>query len=189
MPTRWGFNALIGLLVILTGLLAWRGMTPEPARDASPARLDPEITAHAQGVNLTATDETGALSYRLNALSARYYQQPDLWQLEAPRWRLTQDEGAPWLGQANRGRVWGDATRADLRGDVVLRREENSGTTRLETTLMHLEIPERYAHTDQAVTLIGPDFQVNAMGARAWLDEERIKLLNDARGQHDAIDE
>ena len=189
MPARWGINVVIGLLVILTGLLAWRGMAPEPSGDGSPARLDPEITAHAQVLTLTATDETGALSYRVNAQSARYYQQPDLWQLETPRWHLAQDEGTPWVGEANRGRVWDDATRADLRGDVVLERKEDTGTTRLETTFMHLEIPERYAETDRAVSLVGPDFQVTSQGARAWLDEERIELLNDARGRHGASDE
>ena len=188
MRARWRVNAVIGLLVMLAVLLAWRGMAPKPTSDETPARLDPEITAHAEGLTLTGTDETGALAYRLSAQSARYYQQPDLWQLESPHWRLAQNEGAPWVGQATHGRIWDDATRANLRGDVMLTREDDAGASRLETTFIQLEIPEQYAETDQAVTLVGPDFQVNAGGARVWLDQERIELLDNARGQHDATE-
>lgn len=189
MRRRWGLFVALALGVILTAILGWRLADQGTPSEAGTDTLDPEITAHARTITLTATDERGDTSYRLRAKTARYYEQPDLWQLELPRWRLPQRDGAPWTGEADRGRAWADATRADLRGNVVMEQTDDTGTTRLETPFMHLKVPERYAETDRAVTLVGPNYRVSGQGARAWLDESRIELTNEARGRHDAIDD
>lgn len=189
MRRRWGLVVAVALLAILSAILGWQLAAPDAPTEARTSALDPEITAHAQTLTLTATDAQGEESYRLRAQTARYYEQPDLWQLETPRWRLQQRDGAPWTGQAERGRAWASETRADLRGNVVMEQTDNTGTTRLETPFLHLEVPERYAETDRAVTLIGPNYRVNGQGARAWFDQERIELTNEARGRHDAIDD
>ena len=73
-----------------------------------------------------------------------------------------------------------------LTGDVVMEYQRPSGMTRLTTTLLELDVPARYAETDRAVTLTQPDARIDAVGARAWLDERRIELLENVRGHYDA---
>ena len=178
--------AIAGLAGVLALLLGWQLVfrpAPEPADDAGPT---PSLAAYARSVVMTATGADGEMAWRVRSPAARYYDDADFWQLDAPRWRVASATGAPWRGRAEHGRSWAGESRARLQGNVVMQRRRPAGLTRLETERIELHIPQRYAETDRPVTLRGPGYRIRAVGARAWLDEERVELLDNARGRYDA---
>ena len=187
MRERWRPIAALGVLLALVLLLTWRG-GGEPDKRTAREAVGPTLTAYARDVALFATDAAGNPAWQLLAPQAAEYGTVGLWQLQAPRWRLYPDTGAPWQGTAERGRAWADGGRIELRGDVTMRRATAGGMTRLQTTFLQLQTAERYAHTPAPVTLIGPDYRIDARGAEAWLDAQRIELLNEVRGRH-ALDD
>ena len=177
---------ILALAIVLTALIGWRiadRAAEEPVAASAPA---PALAAYAREVVLTTTDRDGEVAWRVTTPAARYYDNEGFWQLDAPRWRLAARQGAPWTGRADHGRSWADHTRARLQGDVVMQRQRPSGVTRLETRRIDLDIPARYAETAQPVRLTGPDYRIQGTGARAWLDEQRIVLPENARGQYNA---
>ncbi|MEX0385486.1 LPS export ABC transporter periplasmic protein LptC [Spiribacter onubensis] len=167
-------------------LLVWQLFIQQDEVGSPDKTAGPALTAYARAIEITATDIDGRVAWQIRSPAARFYDNEDFWQLDAPEWHVTTETGPPWLGEAVRGRSWADETRARLTGDVVMRRLGPDGETRLETQRLDLQIPERYAETDQAVTLVGPGYRVEGIGARAWLDEERIQLLENTRGRYDA---
>jgi len=186
IPGNW-LGGLV-LVALALGLILFRDMHQDDQPPAAEAPMGPEITSHARGITMTSTNESGEVAWRMSAAEAWYYDEPDLWVLDQPRWQLYDEPDPPWVGRARRGRAWDDTNRADLIDDVVMWRRTAEGLTRLETPFMHLRLPEHYAETDEPVTLIGPDYQVDSIGANAWLREDRIELLEDARGRY-ALDD
>ena len=177
---------MIGLALVVIALISWRMAGREEAEPASAAGPAPALTAYAREVVVTTTDADGRVVWRITTPAARYYDGEGFWQLDSPAWQLTGREGPPWTGHADHGRSWAGHSRARLEGDVVMRRDAPAGVTRLETQRIDLDIPARYAETDQPVTLTGPDYRIEGQGALAWLDEQRIVLPDNARGQYHA---
>lgn len=175
-----------GLAVMLAAVLGWQLFIQQDTERVSEPGPSPSLAAYARDVVLTTTDSDGQVAWRVNTPAARYYDDEDFWQLDSPRWRLSTADGPPWRGQAEHGRSWANETRARLQGDVVMTRQRPAGTLRLETRRIDLDIPARFAETDLPVKLVGPGYRINSIGAQAWLDEERIELIDTARGQYDA---
>lgn len=177
-------TVIVVLALVLIALIGWRMAGREAAEPATATGPAPALAAYAREVVLTTTDEQGRVSWRITTPAARYYDDEGFWQLDDPQWRLTPRQGAPWTGHADHGRSWAGHTRARLQGDVVMRREDEAGVTRLETPRIDLDIPARHAETDQPVTLTGPAYHIQSQGALAWFDEQRILLPENARGQY-----
>ena len=177
----------IGLLaMILAALIGWRMMGPGDDAGADTASTDSALGAYARNVTLTTTDAEGRLAWQVQSPDGRYNRHDGAWRLASPEWRMETENGAPWRGRSNHAWIGPDQTQARLTGDVIMERQRPSGTTRLATTLLELDISARYAETDRAVTLTQPGTRIDAVGARAWLDERRIELLNNVKGHHDA---
>ncbi len=186
IPGNW-VGGLV-LVIMAFGLILFRHSHQSDPPPIAEASVGPEITSHARGITMTSTDASGELAWRMSAAEAWHYDGPDLWVLDQPRWQLYDESAPPWVGRANSGRAWDGTSRADLIDEVVMWRQTPEGLTRLETPFMHIQLPEHYAETDEPVTLIGPDYQVDSVGANAWLREDRIELLENARGRY-ALDD
>ncbi len=187
MPDARRWLLALGLALVVAGLLMGRSGNEEQQPPIARTQ-GPELGAHARQVTLVTTAADGRRSWQLEADTALYYETMDAWLLTAPRWQIDTSSGPPWNGRAERGRVWADTTRADLTGNVVMERETAAGRTRLVTASLQMRLPEHFARTDDPVTLTGPDYRVESIGARAWLREERIELLNQVRGRY-ALDD
>lgn len=182
---RWVFP------VVATGLLAavaWWGLAEREApRHGTATPVDePRAAYYATDFEVLVTNAEGRADYRIEAPRGAYFEGEDLWRFTEPRWWVYGGDEPAWRGRAERGRSWADGERASLSGNVRLRRLAEGGDTLLRTEHLELEPQRRYAETDRRVIITGPDYRLTGVGARAWLEEERMELLSRVEGRHDA---
>mgnify|MGYP002760773703 FL=1 len=172
------------LLVAILLAPQFFSQAPEPEREGDDA--GPLLSAYARDLAFWSTDATGQINYQLKAPTARYFDDSGLWQFDAPRWQVPVDQGEPWVGRADQGRSWDNQERARLEGNVVLSQAQPEGPITLNTESIDLTLPTRHAQTDQPVTLTGPAYKIAAIGAQAWLDEQRIELQSEVTGHYES---
>ena len=179
-PGHWaGLLAVFAIAAI--ALWQWQDRpSPAPARAPDSDQLE----AYAREVRLQASDENGAVTWQVEAPTARYFERPARWALDTPRWVLATADGPPWRGRSRLARSMLDTDRVEVIGDVIMQRMQPAGATRLETAYLEVRPGRSQARTPAAVSLHGPGYDVDAIGARLWLDEERLELLDDVAGHY-----
>lgn len=175
------FAALLFMLAVTWWGFGEREATLEPADESTETLL----TAYATDFVILSTNDKGVAEFQLEAPIGRYFENQDLWQIDEPQWQMYPEDEPPWVGSADRGQSWAGGEEAELTGNVELTQELPDGTRQLTSERFFLQPKAQYAETDDPVRLTGPTYEITAVGARAWLDEKRTELLNEARGQHD----
>lgn len=174
-----------GLALIVIALIASRFFAQPPQSTGKDSETGPLLSAYARDLAVWSMDDQGELDYRAQAPTARYFDSAGLWQFDQPRWQVSMESAAPWVGKADQGRTWNNQEQARLQGNVVLSQARPDGRITLNTEAINLTLPARYAQTDQPVTLTGPGYNIAAIGAQAWLDEQRIELNSEVTGHYD----
>ncbi len=184
MTTR-GILSLVGLAALAGlsyGLLRW---VESSLREPAPADSQAPVLTVEQ-----------SRAVRLNAAGVResVVEAPRSWQLpgqggvrlEQPilDWYQPDGQTKEWRVQAEQGWIAADNQLARLAGEVVMRRDAESGKPPVTITTrdVWLHRAERYAETAAPVKAVIPGGELHAVGARAWLDQERLELLSEVRG-------
>ena len=176
----------LGGLALLAGLsyaLLWwvesSLRAPEPAESQAPVLTIDQFRA-------VRTNPAGVQEYVVEA--------PRLWQLpgqggvriEQPTldWYQPDGQTREWRLQAEQG--WGAADQQTIRleGAVTMIRAAPSGKPPMTITTRDVIISpaQHYAETAAPVRMVTPDGEFSAIGARAWLDQQRLELLSEVRG-------
>jgi lipopolysaccharide export system protein LptC len=186
--TARGILSLTGLALLASlsyGLLRWVESSlrePAPAESQAPVLTVERFRA-----------------VRLNRAGVREYtvEAPQLWQLpgqggiriEQPTLDWYQPDGQirAWRLQAEQGWIAADYQILRLGGEVVMRRTADSGKPPVTVVTRDVWVhrAERYAETAAPVHATTPGGKLNAVGARAWLDQERLELLSEVRGSYE----
>ncbi len=184
MTTR-GILSLVGLAALAGlsyGLLRW---VESSLREPAPADSQAPVLTVEQ-----------SRAVRLNAAGVResVVEAPRSWQLpgqggvrlEQPilDWYQPDGQTKEWRVQAEQGWIAADNQLARLAGEVVMRRDAESGKPPVTITTrdVWLHRAERYAETAAPVKAVIPGGELHAVGVRAWLDQERLELLSEVRG-------
>lgn len=184
MTTR-GILSLVGLAALAGlsyGLLRW---VESSLREPAPADSQAPVLTVEQ-----------SRAVRLNAAGVResVVEAPRSWQLpgqggvrlEQPilDWYQPDGQTKEWRVQAEQGWIAADNQLARLAGEVVMRRDAESGKPPVTITTrdVWLHRAERYAETAAPIKAVIPGGELHAVGARAWLDQERLELLSEVRG-------
>ena len=176
----------IGVLTLtVCALVASRFLGQPSDSERTERETGPLLSAYARDLAVWSMNDQGELDYRAQAPTARYFDDAGLWQFDQPRWQVSMKSAAPWVGKADQGRTWNDQEQARLQGNVVLSQARPDGRITLNTEAINLTLQTRYAQTDQPVTLTGPSYDIAAIGAQAWLDEQRIELNSEVTGDYD----
>jgi lipopolysaccharide export system protein LptC len=183
--TARGVLALTGLALLAGlsyGLLRWVESSlrePAPAESQTPVLIVERFRA----VRLSIT---GLREYVVEA--------PRLWQLpgqggtgiEQPvlDWYQANGQTREWRLQAEQGWIAADNQSVRLDGAVVMSRGAESGKPPATITTRDLlvRLDERQAETAAPVRAVMPGGEFRAIGARAWLDQERLELFSEVRG-------
>ena len=186
--TARGILSLTGLAVLAGlsyGLLRWVESSlrePAPAESGEPVLIIEQVRA-----------------VRLNTAGVREYvvEAPRLWQLpgqggiriEQPvvDWYQPDGQTREWRLRADQGWIAADYQLLRLEGTVVMDRAADSGKPPATITTRDVAVhrADRYAETAAPVRAVIPEGELHAVGARAWLDQERLELLSEVRGSYE----
>ena len=174
-----GLAALAGLSY---GLLRWvESSLREPAPADSQAPVLTVEQFRAVRLNLAGVREYVLEAPRLRQLPGQGGIQIDQPVLD---WYQPDGQTREWRLRADQGWIAADYQILRLDGAVVMDRTAASGKPPVTVTTRDVSVhrTDRYAETAAPVRAVTPNGEFRAVGARAWLDQERLELLSEVRG-------
>jgi lipopolysaccharide export system protein LptC len=186
--TARGILSLAGLALLAGlsyGLLRWvetslRG--PAPPESQTPVLTLKRL--HAVRMTAAGRREFTIEAHRLWQLAG-----PGGVRLERPEldWYQPDGQTREWRLRGEWGWVSADRQTLLLEGEVVVDRTAESG--RSPVTLLTRDVrvrpTEHYLETAAPTRAVTPGGELRAVGARAWLDQERVELLSEVRGVYE----
>ncbi|HEY5624632.1 MAG TPA: LPS export ABC transporter periplasmic protein LptC [Gammaproteobacteria bacterium] len=130
------------------------------------------------------TDENGRLLYKIWAAHAEERPNENRLLLSDVRVEYRPEEDVPWTLTADFGEAPADETFVDLRGAVKLANEPEEGDrTIIQTQALRFEPGELVASSDESVSLFVGSRQLDAIGIRVFLRDERLELESSVHGE------
>ena len=128
-------------------------------------------------------DQYGQPEYRLEATYMAFYADDDTTEVYEPELTVLDVNELPIAINADKGWITSENNVILLEKNVHLQQHDESGEFRIEVIAeeMRILIDKKYAETDKPVTLIGRRTTTHAVGARAYLEEQRIELLENVQ--------
>lgn len=171
----------------LLGLLAWMAWQLQGRQaDGSAERLAGQSAGYyLSGARLTEYDEDGAVRLRLSAARASQAETGGRVEFSTVAVTFAGGRGGPWSLEADRGWAWPDTERVELEGDVVMRslRQPLAREATVRTPRLTLLVNQRLATSDAPVSLDFGRHQLDAVGLRADLDRETLRLESKVNGR------
>ena len=129
----------------------------------------------------------GLLRYELTTERLEHIKSSDVTLLTQPDLLLYKNGELPWHVRSERGEVSPQGTQVELIDAVRTERTDARGRQTILTTSRLSVFPEReYAETEQAVRIETVNGVTTANGMQAFLNDGRLLLLSNVRGQHEA---
>lgn len=130
---------------------------------------------------LIETGENGHPLYRLDADRIEQPLQGGMVYVTAPRLDYQPDPGNHWTLTALQGQLPQDARVADLTGNVHAegRPTGSSDLMRIDTSLLHLDMPQQQATTASRVRVVWSGRALRGRGMRADIKGNRLELYAD----------
>ena len=175
--------ALLLLIVIGTGwFLDKQGSSRLPA---SASTTGPD--SFVEDINLAVMDDLGQLKYRLRAKHMAHFPNEEQLRLSSPDIDIVHKDGAIWHIIAERGEAATAGDRIWLLGAVDIRRPGTAtdGAIHVTTSDLLVKPEDELAETDNAATITGNRYVINALGLKAYFRTGTLELLSRVRGTID----
>jgi LPS export ABC transporter protein LptC len=145
----------------------------------------PGPDAFAENIHLEIMDQSGHPLYRLHAADMKYYPDEDRLQLHRPLLDVTQADGTHWQVSAENGRTSASGEPVWLLGKVNIQRlaTDSSKPLQILTEDVLIQPAAALAETDNAASITGSGFHLEAVGLNADLRNNRLKLRSRVRGR------
>ena len=176
------------MLIVLFGVVGiWLAQESEkrlPAhKQAAPSGPDFYISRF----SATEMNRNGRPWQRLEAESLVHYADSDTTELTRPYAILFSPGNADWHLSADKGLIEERGELIHLTGNVLVKHLQHKGeqAVELRTNKMRVWPEDSYAETDDPVAITSDGSRVNAIGMRAYFEEERVELLSAVRGYYD----
>ncbi|MBF7730306.1 LPS export ABC transporter periplasmic protein LptC [Pseudomonas sp. N040] len=128
----------------------------------------------------------GSLNYRVEADKLEHVKATDITLMSQPDLLLYRKDEQPWHVQSQLGEVAPGGKQVELIDAVSVQRTDLQGRQTLLTTSRMTVFPDQeYAETKQAVKIEAANGVTTANGMKAYLNEGRMLLLSNVRGQHE----
>lgn len=188
MPQVLRLPLLLGLLLTVTAL--WFNQLPSTERPAAAQNPLPrkDVDFYIVKAQTVQYNLDGSRHYILNAEHVQHLEKSDQTLLERPELRLYRDgQQTPWHIHSAKGEVQPGGEEIELIEQVRAERTNAKGEMlRLSTQRMTLQPKRRYAHTQQDVKIEVAGNVTTATGMKAYMDDGKVHLLSNVRGQHEA---
>ena len=180
------FVVLAGVLIMLT--MTWLAPAPATSVKEWPAQVPQWFAVNATSINLA---ENGKPKHQVEAKKLIHFDKQQQTEIIAPKALLFNPDTPPWQLQSNYGLAKHESAleemnEMDLWGNVVISREESSGSPESEMTTEYLQyFPEQeYVQSDVLVQFRYGLHSTSAVGMNAYLNQQHIKLLNSVQSQY-----
>jgi lipopolysaccharide export system protein LptC len=184
---RWWMPIVLSLLAAFSW---WLREAVDTSSTVTPARHPHLADYVTYGLTLIAMNPAGKPDYRLQAASMRHYLDDGSSELDLPRLTSFRQGNPPWRVSAEKG--WSSANGDELRllGRVTLDRSAGpqSEEIRIITSDVTLRPKEDYAETQKQVTATMGQHELESLGMRLFLAEDRLQLLSNVRGVYAPAD-
>ena len=148
--------------------------------------------AYSEGINTVLYDETGHISYTLQA-SRQVHFNNDVTEFESPLIRLFQEGKSSWKLIADSGRIssssagpGGARQLIDLIGNVEVHNVDEFGNELvIFTEFLSLDLDSNSLETEEAVKVVTNNIVQTSIGMYADLNQDTILLKKDIRGNYE----
>ncbi|MCQ4240058.1 LPS export ABC transporter periplasmic protein LptC [Stutzerimonas stutzeri] len=128
----------------------------------------------------------GKRNYELTAEKLEHIKASDISLLTRPNLHSYRGAELPWHISSERGEVGPQGEEVELIDNVRIERTDAKGRPTIITTSRMTVLPDKdYAETGQPVRIVAANGVTTATGMKAYLNESRMLLLSNVRGQHE----
>ncbi len=180
----------VGLALIAAVLVAvgYWNIRPETFMQSPPVTntAEPEVDFYVVNSRTVQYQSDGSRHYELTADRVEHIKASDISLLTRPDLNLYRGTDLPWHVRSDRGEVSPEGTEVKLIDNVRVERNDEKGRPTILTTSRMTVLPdEQYAQTEQAVRIEAANGVTTATGMKAYLNDGRMLLLSNVRGQHE----
>jgi lipopolysaccharide export system protein LptC len=188
MPRKLVNFILFALAAVLVAALGYWNLNPASLNEqASKADADNTIDFYANNTHTVQYQADGKLHYEMTADKVEHIQASDITLMSNPNMDLYRGTELPWKIRSERGEVSPGGIQVELIDEVRIDRTDAKGRPTILTTSRLTLFPEKeYAQTQQAVRIDAANGVTTAKGMKAYLNDGRMLLLSNVRGQHEA---
>lgn len=186
MP-RKALNYLIfALIAVLVAALGYWNIAPNGDRQAQSTESDNAIDFYVIGARTVQFQDDGKLHYRMSADKLEHVKASDVTLVSQPKLDLYRGSDLPWKVTSQRAEVSPGGVEVELIDDVRIARTDAKGRPTIITSSRMTVIPDKeYAQTQQAVRIVAANGVTTAQGMKAYLNDGRMLLQSNVRGQHE----
>ena len=179
---------LFGVLALLFAAIGYWNVSPERFLDQPVAAVDEsQIDYYATNARAKQFLPDGGIQYDMTAEKVEHVKASEVTLLTKPDMQLYRGTVYPWHVTSERGEVNPDGSEVELIDSVrVARTDQKSRATVITSSRMTVFPQKQYAQTDQDVRIDGAGGVSTAKGMKAYLNDSKINLLSNVRGQYEA---
>jgi LPS export ABC transporter protein LptC len=180
-------KTVLGLAALLCGALASGVLLFRATDEAKSVSEAPrlQIGYYAADAQLTGTDDTGRILYRISAATVVQTPADGSVSLQGVAVSYDPAQDVPWSLRADTGRIPPGGKMIELSGNVVAAtREADNPAATIRTDYLEFDPGTNVAATDRKVVIDYAGSTVYATGLRAMLQQDRFELLSNVTGQY-----
>ncbi|KIL06227.1 LPS export ABC transporter periplasmic protein LptC [Stutzerimonas balearica] len=188
MLQKLRFPLLLGVIAALLVAVGYWNIRPESfmQEPVQATSTEPSIDFYVVNARTVQYQPGGKRHYELRSERMEHIKASDVSLLTRPDLLAYRGTELPWHVRSERGEVSPGGEQVELIDDVVVERTDAKGRSTVVTTSRMTVWPEKdYAETRQAVRIDAANGVTTANGMKAYLDDGRMLLLSNVRGQHE----
>ena len=186
MPRKITNTLILALIAVVVAALGYWNLTPDTDRQARQNANDNVIDFYVVGARAVQFQDDGKLHYRMTADKLEHVKSTDITLIEKPKLDLYRGSELPWNVTSQRAEVSPGGIEVELIDDVRIARTDAKNRPTIITSSRMTVIPDKeYAQTEQAVRIVAANGVTTAQGMKAYLNDGRMLLLSNVRGQHE----
>lgn len=181
-------NNLIIIALSAAIVLAFLWNYSETGAPAMPAQIAPsnhQTDFYLRSATIRQYDTQGQLDSTLYSDTVDHYPGRSLAELSKPVVKFYKDGQLSWTITSLSGIVYDGGDQVNFSQRVVINSDDQQAI--LMTPFLTAYPNRRFAETDKPVTLLNPKGFTRAIGMTANLEHKQINLLNQVRGQYNAV--
>ena len=188
MLSRVRLPAVLLIIALFLIAIGYLNIRPESFMQDPPAATAEETPIDFYLINARTVQyqPDGKLNYEMTSEKVEHLKATDVSLLTRPDLRSYRGSDLPWHVTSDRGEVGPQGEEVELIDNVRVERTDTKGRQTVVTTSRMTVLPDKeYAETSQPVRIVAANGVTTATGMKAYLNEGRMLLLSNVRGQHE----